>query len=61
MGDVGEQGGAALPSAVGTGPAQAGAGTPQQPTDAAQARTEHSPLDTKRVEFSLDSKEGIFE
>ena len=39
MGDVGEQGGAVPPSAVGTGPAQAGAGTPQaqQPTDAAQA------------------------
>ena len=37
MGDVGEQGGAVPPSAVGTGPAQAGAGTPQaqQPTDAA--------------------------
>ena len=40
MGDVGEHGGAVPPSAVGavgTGPAQAGVGTPQQPTDAAQA------------------------
>ena len=37
MGDVGEQGGAVPPSTVGTGPAQAGVGTPQQPTDAAQA------------------------
>ena len=37
MGDVGEPGGAVPPSAVGTGPAQAGVGTPQQPTDAAQA------------------------
>ena len=39
MGDVGEHGGAVPPSAVGavgTGPAQAGVGTPQQPTYAAQ-------------------------
>ena len=36
MGDVGEQGGAVPPSTVGTGPAQAGVGTPQQPTYAAQ-------------------------
>jgi len=37
MGDVEDQGGAVPPSAAGTGPAQAGVGTTQQPTDAAQA------------------------